>query len=138
MTAIALTAAQISPVNEFEYEAWTLRAGVAITKGQAVAINTTTGLAILADASTSSDNNVRGIALNTAAIGEPVTAMVHGSLAGFTLTGLAYDAAVYVSNTAGGLDTGAGDVSLVVGRVKPMHDGATPSKVLYINIPAIM
>ena len=138
MTAIALTAAQISPVNEFEYEAWTLRAGVAITKGQAVAINTTTGLAILADASTGSDNNVRGIAMNDAAIGEPVTCMTHGSLAGYTLSGMAYDAPVYVSNTAGGLDTGAGDVSLVIGRVKPMHDGATPSKVLYVNAPAIM
>lgn len=137
MSAIALTAAQVSPVNEFEYEAWTLIAGAAITRGQAVAIDTN-GKAVLADASTSAQNNVRGIALNTAAAGEAVTMMVHGSLYGFTLSGMAYDAAAYLSNTAGGLDTAAGDVSVVVGRVRPMHDGATPTKVLYVNIPAVM
>lgn len=137
MTAIALTAAQVAPVNETEYEAWTLIAAATITRGQAVAIDSN-GKAVLADASTGAQNNVRGIALAGAASGEPVTIMVHGSLAGFTLTSQAYDAAIYLSNTAGGLDDGAGDVSLVVGRVKPMHDGSTPTKVLHVNIPAIM
>lgn len=138
MADIALTAAQVSPVNEFEYEAWTLIAGAAITRGQTVAINTTTGLAIVGDASTGVAPNVRGIALNNAGIGDSVTIMVHGSLYGFTLAG-AYDSAVYSSNTAGALADAAGDVSEVVGRVKPMHDaGTAPTKVLYVNIPAAM
>jgi hypothetical protein len=137
MADIALTAARVSPVNEFEYEAWTLLVGTAVTRGQAVAINTTTGLAVPADASTGAANNVRGIALNSAAAGEAVTIMVHGSLYGFTLTG-AYDSLVYLSNDVGELADGAGDVSVVVGRVRPMHDGATPTKVLYVNIPAIL
>lgn len=137
MTDIALTASRVSPVNEFEYEGWTLLAGATITRGQAVAIDTN-GKAVLADASTSAQNNFRGIALNGAAAGEAVTIMVHGTLYGFTLTGVAYDGVVYLSNTAGALADAAGDVSLVAGRVRPMHDGATPTKVLYVNVPAIM
>jgi hypothetical protein len=137
MADIALTAARVSPVNEFEYEAWTLLAGATITRGQAVAIDATTGKAAVADGSTGAANNVRGIALNGAAAGEAVTIMVHGSLYGFTLAGN-YDSAVYLSNTAGALADAAGDVSVVVGRVRPMHDGATPTKVLYVNIPAVM
>jgi hypothetical protein len=136
MADIALTANRVSPVNEFEYEAWTLLAGATITRGQAVAIDTN-GKAVLGDASTGAANNVRGIALNGAAAGEAVTIMVHGTLYGFTLAG-AYDSIAYLSNTAGALADAAGDVSVVVGRVRPMHDGATPTKVLYVNIPAVM
>lgn len=136
MTDIALTAAQVSPVNEFEPEMWNLIAAAAITRGQTVAIDAA-GKAIVGDASTGIAPNVRGIALNNAGIGDVVTIMVHGSLYGFTLP-QAYDAPIYASNTAGALADAAGDVSLVVGRVKPMHDGATPTKVLYVNIPAAM
>lgn len=137
MTDLALTAAQVSPVNEFEYETWTLLAGEAITRGQAVAISTA-GKAIVADASTGhAGNGARGIALNGAGAGDSVTIMVHGSLYGFTIT-QAYDAAIYLSNTTGAVADAAGDVSLKVGRVRPMHDGATPTKVLYVNFPAYM
>lgn len=136
MANIALTVDRISPVNEVEYEAWTLRAAVAIAKGKPVYINSS-GLAAIADASGAGTAGVRGIAITTAAAGEPVTVMVHGSLAGFTLT-QAYDAAIYLSDDVGELADGAGTVSVVVGRVKPMHDGATPTKVLYVNLPAVM
>jgi hypothetical protein len=136
MSDVALTAAQVAPVNETEYEAWTLKTAEAITVGQAVAVNTA-GKWALADASSAAQNNVRGIALRTVGAGEALTALVHGSVAGFTLTALAYDDAVYLSNTAGAVATSAGDVSVVVGRVKPMSD-ADITKVLYVNIPAIM
>lgn len=139
MADIALTAAQVSPVNEVECEFWTLIAGATITRGQAVAIDSN-GKGVLADGSTGAANNVRGIALAGAASGEPITILVHGSIYGFDLSAVAYDAVVYVSNTAGALSAAAGDsdVDVVVGRVKPMHDGATPTKVLYVNIPAVM
>lgn len=139
MTDVAIVAAQVSPVNETPIETWTLIAGVAITRGQTVAINTTTGLAFVGDASTGVGPNVRGIALNNAGAGDSLTIMVHGSLYGFTLTNQAYDAPIYSSNTAGAVADAAGDVSEVIGRVKPMHDaGTTPTKVLYVNIPAAM
>ena len=139
MADITLTASRVSPVNETEYVAWTLLAGAAITRGQTVAIDTN-GKAVLADGSTSAQNNVRGIALNAAGAGDPVTIMVMGSLYGFDLASVAYDAVLYQSNTAGALNDSAGgsDVDVVVGRVRPMHDGATPTKVLFVNIPAIM
>lgn len=138
MADIALTAAQVSPVNEFEYEAWTLVAGGTITRGQAVAVNAA-GLAVVADGSTGAANNVVGIALNPAAAGEAVTVMVHGSLYGFTIAALDAYVPLYLSNTAGALADAAGDVSKIIGRVKPMHDStATPTKVLYVNIPAAL
>jgi len=136
MADIALTASYISPVNETECEMWTLIAGGTITRGQAVGINTA-GKAVVADASTGTQNNARGIALNGAASGGTVTILVQGSCYGFTLT-QAYDAPIYLSNTEGALADAAGDVSLVAGRVKPMADGATPTKVLYVNFPAAM
>lgn len=136
MADIALTAAQIAPVNEFEYEAATYIAAAAITRGQAFYINSA-GKADVADASAAGTAGVRGIALVPAAAGEPVTGIVHGSVYGFTLTTQAYDAAIYLSNTAGALADAAGDTSFVVGRVKPMHDSDI-TKVLYVNIPAAM
>lgn len=137
MSDLTLTAAQIAPVNENAYEAWTLIAAATITAGQAVAVDSN-GLAALADASTAAQNNVRGVCIIGGGAGQAVTILVQGSVYGFDLSGLAYDAAVYLSNTAGALATAAGDVSAVVGRVKPLHDGSTPTKVLYVNIPAIM
>lgn len=138
MSDLTVTAAQVAPVNENEYKDVTYLAGETIDKGQAFAVDTTTGKAYLADASTSARNNVRGIATLKANAGQPVHGVQDGSLFGFDLSGLAYDAAVYLSNTAGALATTAGDVSVVVGRVKPMHDGSTPTKVLDVNIRAIM
>src|SRR5438045_5988855 len=113
MSDVALTAAQISPVNETQYTAKTGMAGEAITIGQAVAVDTTTGKIYLADGSTAARNNVRGIALNNAGAGYPVTYLMEGSIYGFTLTALDYDAVLYLSNTAGALGTTAGDVSVV-------------------------
>lgn len=136
MADLALAAAQVSPVNENEYEGWTLIAAAAITRGQTVAIDSA-GKAVLGNTTSAGTSNIRGIALNAAAIGEVVTIMVHGSLYGFTIT-QAYDAAIYGSNTAGAVADAAGSTSIVIGRVKPMHDGATPTKVLYVNIPAAM
>lgn len=139
MADITVTAAQVAPVNETQYTPVTYIAGVAITKGQAIAINTTTGLAVLADGSSGQPNGPRGIALLNAAAGEPVVAIEDGSVYGFDLSALAYDAVVYVSNTAGALsgDAADSDVDTVVGRVKPMHDGATPTKVLDVNCRAV-
>lgn len=139
MSDLTLTAAQIAPVNETqcELETYVKATATTITKGQAIAIDGTTGLAVAADASTGAANNVRGIVI--AIQGNILTTIKQGSLYGFDLSGMDYDAAAYLSNTASTLADAAGDVSVVVGRVKPMHDVATtPTKVLYVNIPAIM
>lgn len=136
MSVITLTAAQVAPVNETEYTPVTYIAGEALTRGQFFAIDTTTGKAYLADGSTGARNNARGIVIIGAGAGYPIQGLEDGSVYGFDLSGLAYDAAVYLSNTAGAADTAAGDVSVVLARVKPMSDSAI-TKVLDVNIRAI-
>jgi hypothetical protein len=60
--------------------------------------------------------NVYGIATKSVAAGEPVTAVRHGVLDGYTFT-QAYGAAIYVSDTDGRLGDTAGTVSVKAGRV---------------------
>lgn len=135
MADITVTAAQVAVVNENEAEMSTgiVASGVTITKGQAVAINST-GYLVLADGSTGAPNGFRGIALTGGTAGEPLTYLEEGSCYGFTLTGADYGDTIFLSNTAGALDDATGgDVAVACGRVKPLHDGATPSKVLFVN-----
>jgi hypothetical protein len=77
-------------------------------------------------------NRFRGIALKSVAAGQPVPVLVRGVVFGFTVSGLAYDAAVYVSDTAGSLADAAGTTSLVAGRVVPLTDRGL-TKVLYVT-----
>lgn len=140
MADITVTAAQVAVVNETEALMRTgiVASGSTITKGQAIAINAT-GYIVLADASTSAANNCRGIALTGGTAGEPLTYLMQGSVYGFTLTGANFDEQIFLSNTAGALDDAAGgDVAVAVGRVFPVHDGTTPAKVLFVNIPGLM
>lgn len=50
------------------------------------------------------------------------------------LDGLAYGALVYLSDTAGRLADAAGTVSVVIGRVIPLWDGTTPTKILDFDL----
>lgn len=140
MTDITVTAAQVAVVNETEALMRTgiVASGSTITKGQAVAINSS-GYLALADASTGAANNCRGIALTGGTAGEPLTYLMMGSVYGFTLTDVAFDEQVFLSNTAGALDDASGgDVAVAVGRCFSVHDGTTPAKVLFVNIPGLM
>lgn len=140
MADITVTAAQVAVVNETEAMMRTgiVASGSTITKGQAIAINTS-GYIVLADASSGQANGCRGIALTGAGAGEPITYLMSGSVYGFTLSGADFGDAIYLSNTAGALDDASGgDVAVAVGRVFPVHDGSTPSKVLFVNILGLM
>lgn len=132
MTAIALTANQIQPVYPETAEIYDFVAAAAITAGQAVYI-TSAGKVDLADANGSGTLQFRGIALNAAAAGQAVSVLKRGHCAGFTVSGLAYDDIAYLSNTAGGLDTSAGGTSIICGRVVPLPDQGTYTKVLWIE-----
>lgn len=82
----------------------TLPAGEAITAGQAVRIDTSTGKFTKANATSEAEARVYGIAANTAAAGFPVQAVRRGVLdIGNGLGGMSYDADVYLSNTDGGI-----------------------------------
>lgn len=132
MTAIALTAAQIATPHENRTEIYTLIAAEAVTVGQAIYTNAN-GKAALADASAAGTLVDVGIALNNAGAGQAVSVLYRGFVAGYTVGAMAYGAAVYVSDTAGGLDTAAGTVSKQIGKIRPREQNGAPVPMLYVD-----
>lgn len=132
MADLALTTTKIGRVFPEKDIVFDFIAAAAITPGAAVYINSS-GKVALADASAAGTARVLGIALNGAGAGQAVSVLIRGHLYGFTLSGLAYDAAVYLSDTNTGiLADAAGTTSVKVGRCYPLSDKAL-TKVLYID-----
>ena len=132
MAAVALTAAQIGVVFPHTAEIYDFVAAATITRGQALYI-TSAGLVNLADANGSGTLQFRGIALNGGGAGQAISVLKRGHCFGYTVSALAYDAPIYLSDTAGGLDTVAGSTSILVGHVVPLSDAGTFTKVLYVE-----
>lgn len=120
MAVIALDVADKVSVVESILQI-TLPAAEAIEAGAAVRLDTTNGKITNANGTTTAEARFLGIALKSVAAGEAVTVLRRGVIEGFNLSSLAYDAPVYLSNTDGAIDTAAGTVSVVVGRVIPAH-----------------
>lgn len=133
MTALTVTAAQVGVIDPTKSTIKSYMTVAAITRGQAV-YQTTAGLAGVADANGSGTKQFRGIALKTVGAGEPVDVLEDGEVFGFDLSGLDYDALVYLSDTAGSLDTAAGTVSVACGRVNALTDTPTLTKVLRVFV----
>ena len=129
MAAVALTAARISCPNPQKCDIRSYIATETITQGQAVYI-LTTGKVGVADANAAGKQQFRGIALNGGGAGSAIDVLHAGEVAGFTLTGDA-DTLVYLSDTAGGLDTSAGTMTVRAGRVVCRSD-ADLTKVLRV------
>lgn len=123
MAVITVTAARVAPLFE-NMETRTVRMSAAVTAGQLVYI-TAAGLGALASGAVAGTAQARGIALRAAAIGEVTSILLQGEVEGFDVSGLNYDVPVYVSDTAGALDTAAGTVNVIVGRVVsiPLSNG---------------
>jgi hypothetical protein len=94
--------------------------GVALTNGLIVYDDPTTGKMKISDAAGgATTQQVYGINITgySTGIGQAVTVMRHGVVAGFDLSGLNFGALVYLS-TAGGIDTAAnGTKTVVIGKV---------------------
>jgi hypothetical protein len=138
MADIVRTAADVSITKDrgYAHEIMSFIAGATIARGQPCYMNTTTGRVHPGDGSASGTANLRGIALNAARAGEAVDLLKRGWLEGYTLT-QAYDAAVYLSDTAGELSDTVGTVTVAVGRVAPSTEVAadgTLKKLLYVDI----
>ena len=94
-------------------------AGVTITAGQAVYLDTTTGKWALADAdsATVAQRRAAGIALNGAALNQPIKVLTSGdvTIGATVIAGVAY----YLSGTAGGIcpvaDIGTGEYVNLIG-----------------------
>lgn len=133
MADIALTAAQIAAVKPEMSQIVDVTLAATVTKGQALYL-TSAGTFGVADANDSGKEQVRGIALAAGAAGETIPMLKRGPLAGYTLTSQAYDAPIYLSNTAGALADAAGTMTVVVGRVMPLNDRPTYTKVLWVDV----
>lgn len=130
---IALTAAQIAAVKPEISEIFDVTLAETVTKGQPLYL-TSAGTFGVADANGSGKQQVRGIALAGGAAGETVPMLKRGPLYGFTLSSMAYDDPAYLSDTAGSLSTAVGTMTVVVGRVIPLNDRPTYTKVLFVDV----
>lgn len=120
----------------------TLLAGAGgITQSQSVYLDPTTGTILPTNAATAGKFAFRGIALNDAGVGCAVDVLESGYVGGFDVSALAFDALVYLSDTAGKLGTAAGTNGAIVGRVASFSDRDPvtnkPSKILYIRPSAV-
>jgi hypothetical protein len=132
MADIALTAAQVALCFPLHAEVYPGIAAETITAGQAVYL-TSSGTYGVADANAAGKEQVRGIALEDAVAGKAFSVCKRGHLYGFTVSGMAYDALAYLSDTAGALGTTVSATKTVnVGRVTALTD-SSKTKVLYVD-----
>lgn len=118
MADIALVAAGKLHVVE-SIEQLTLPLGEAINVGQLVRIDGTTGKFMKGNGTTTTEAALYGVLASKDRAGIVGTAIRLGVVDGFDLSGSAYWAPLYASDTDGTLGTTAGTVSVVVGRVVP-------------------
>lgn len=131
MAVITLTAARVAPIYPDAAEIFDVVAAEAVTAG-AAGYQASTGKFGIADANAAGKQQFRGLFLSKKGSGQGVSLLKKGHVGGFDVSGLAYDAPIYLSDTAGALDTAAGTLSVQVGRVVAMPDDPK-TKVVYIE-----
>lgn len=137
MSDLALVTADTLHIVGIPQEQHSAPAGVAITAGQVVRLDATTGKWALSDANNAADVGVSYIATRTVAAGVGLTAIKRGVLDGYDLAALAFGDLIYLSDTAGALGTTAGTTSKVAGDVISGHSqrlGTAPDKLLRVNL----
>lgn len=137
MAAITVTEAKVAPIFADSCMIRPYKVGTGgVVAGNVVYLDTTAGTVRKGSAGASGTKQAQGVALATKAEGEAVDVLEDGWLEGPDVSGLAYGALVYLSDTAGGLATTAGTATVVLGKVDPLSDRdpvtAKPSKVLRI------
>jgi hypothetical protein len=110
-----------------------IASGVTLAKGEAVYFDTN-GRLVKSNAGAAGTAKFAGIVVEVHGGREPVAGVcVFGEVSGLNLSALAYGASVFLSNTAGGLDTAAGTVSVVAGKVWTGSGELSRQKVLFVN-----
>lgn len=122
MATIALTTANRVEVVGFPQQQRTLVAGIDVVAGAPLQ-ESTTGKWQAANGTTAALARNVYVATRTVKTGESVTAVRKGLLDGFALSGMAYNAPVFLSDT-GTLADAAGTVSTILGYVEAA--GANP------------
>ena len=116
MTVLTLVTADKVNIVETN-EQLTLPAAEAITAGDVIRIDTSTGKFTKGNGTSTAEARGKWVSTKTVVAGQGLTGIKKGVMDGWDLSGLAYDADVYMSDTDGKLDTAAGTVSTKVGRV---------------------
>lgn len=128
-----LTISAIRPVQVIEQ--FTGPAAEAITAGNYVRFNVTTGKIEKGNGTNAAEARKGGLALNTAVAGETVTAVRKGLVdLGNALGDLTYDDDVFLSDTDATLADAAGTVSLIVGVTVPAWGATTADKLLRLDL----
>lgn len=129
-----LTVTEATPVKIIEQH--TGPAGEAFALGEAVRLDTSSGMLTPANGTTAAEARVFGIALQEATnAGDTVTVLVKGYVdLADALDALTYDDDVFLSDTDGTLADTAGTVSTIVGRVVPAWGATTADKLLRIDL----
>ncbi len=129
----AITVSSARPVEVREQ--FTGPTAEAITAGQFVRVNTTTGKIELGNATNAAEAAGGGIALHAAAIGEALTVVKKGLIdIGNAMTAIAFGGSVYLNDADGSLGDAAGTVSKVIGTVVPAWGATSADKLLRVDL----
>lgn len=129
MADLVVTAAQVARAHD-NAEIFNGLAAETIAAGQAIYMSSS-GTYGIAGANVAGKQQARGIALEGAAAGQAFSFIKRGPVAGFTIP-QAYDARLFLSDTAGALADAAGTLSVPCGRVMALTDSAK-TKVVYAD-----
>lgn len=130
MTAISLdTTREVNVVFAETAEIREMKEAETLAVGDVVYV-TSAGKVGKADANAAGKQQARGIVVKRQ--GSAVSVLKRGYLGGFDISALDYDAQVFLSDTAGKLDTAAGTLSVPCGRVSALTNDSL-SKILYVD-----
>lgn len=135
MAALTVTAANVAPVSFIDYS--TGPAGEAITAGQVVRHDATSGKYVLANGTGAATvAGPLGIAITGGATNTTISVLHKGIIdfGGDVLDGPDFGDPIYAGNAAGQLNDAAGSVSTVVGRVVPGWGSLTADKLLRLDL----
>lgn len=130
MADISVVAADVDDVSPFKADIVPVFLAETVTAGQ-IGYQLADGTFGIADANAGGKQQARGVFLQGGtATGGPVDLLREGEVTGFGISGLNYDAPLYLSDTAGALADAAGTVTALVARVTGLTD-KDKTKVLY-------
>lgn len=132
MGTLTVTASQVAAVFPDQAEIFSAICAETITAGKSL-FRDSDGKVQLADADVAGEQQTRLLALEGGGAGQAISVLRRGHVYGFDLSGMAYDALVYQSDTPGVLGDTNGTLNVPVGIVDALTDGSTLTKVLYFN-----
>lgn len=131
MAEVTVTAASISEVIPQYCEVVSVKLAEAVATAGLPAYQTTTGTFGIADANDAAKEQFRGVFLEAGGTGDVVRLLKRGYCNGFNVSSMNCDAPIYLSDSVGKYDDGAGTVAVICGIVALVP--GTSTKAVYIE-----